>query len=369
VIKHFSALGQSAQHFAAGLLPAAAFALILATPVGAQPLAQASALEPSAPDNLRCSGIAGPRDGFHFEAQWQNVATYAGPPFEVALDHNCNLFVANKQSNQILKYNADGQQVAAWTMAARDAGTDGVAAVAVASDGTLYVADQALSKVHKLSPGGQEVGTWSTCDCPGQSGWMVSPVSVAVDGTGNNVYVLDASADTVTRYSPDGKIQKVFGSQGSDPGQFDVPKAITLDRQGNVYVADWGNHRIQKFSPDGAALGQFGTDGSGAGQIHLPSGVAVDRDGNMYVSDSDNWRMIKFAPDGTAVDQYPACGGPGDCNVLDGTDPGQFFDSNGVAVDGQGNLYVADSGNHRVERRVMIEVANPPAATTNADGE
>jgi hypothetical protein len=54
-----------------------------------------------------------PRDGFHFEAQWQNVATYAGAPFEVALDHNCNLFVANKQSNQILKYNAAGQQTAA----------------------------------------------------------------------------------------------------------------------------------------------------------------------------------------------------------------------------------------------------------------
>jgi tripartite motif-containing protein 71 len=146
-----------------------------------------------------------------------------------------------------------------------------------------------------------------------------------------------------------------------------VPKAITLDRQGNVYVADWGNHRIQKFSPDGAPLAQFGTDGSGAGQIHLPSGVAVDRDGNMYVSDSDNWRMIKFAPDGTPVDQYPACGGPNECSVLDGSDPGQFFDSNGVAVDGQGNLYVADSGNNRVERRVVVEVANPPAATTDAD--
>ena len=84
---------------------AAALVLVLATPVSAQ----TGGLEPTAPDNLPCSGIAGPRDGFHFEAQWQNVATYAGPLFEVALDHNCNLFVANKQSNQILKYNAAGQ--------------------------------------------------------------------------------------------------------------------------------------------------------------------------------------------------------------------------------------------------------------------
>jgi sugar lactone lactonase YvrE len=134
------------------------------------------------------------------------------------------------------------------------------------------------------------------------------------------------------------------------------------------YVADWGNHRIQKFSPDGAVLGQFGTDGSGPGQIHLPSGIGVDRDGNVYVSDSDNWRMIKFAADGMSTDQYPACGSPGDCSVLPGADLGQFFDHTGVVVDGQGNLYVADSGNSRVERRVVIEVANPPAVGTTDDG-
>ena len=217
VIKHLSLIGQSANYVAARLLPAAALTLVLATPAGAQPLAQTSGLEPSAPENLRCPGVAGPRDGFHFEAQWQNVATYAGAPFEVALDHNCDLFVANKGSNQILKYDANGRQVAAWSMAARDSNTDGVAAVAVAPDGTLYVADQGLDTVRKLDSSGQQVSAWTSCDCVGQPGWMVAPVSVAVDGTGNNVYVLDQSADTVSRYSPDGKVQKVFGSSGSGP--------------------------------------------------------------------------------------------------------------------------------------------------------
>jgi DNA-binding beta-propeller fold protein YncE len=359
-MKQFSILGHSAQRFAATLLPAAALTLLLVSPVGAQP----GGLEPAAPENLRCPGRPGPQAGFHFEAQWQNVATYAGRVQEVALDHSCNLFVVDMAGNQVVKYNADGQQVATLKMLAREPFTDDVAGIAVAPDGTIYVADPGLHQVRKLSPTGQELAAWKSCDCVGQPGWMVAPVSIAIDGTGNNVYVLDQSADTVTRYSPDGKIQKVFGSQGTGPGQFDVPKAIALDRAGNVYVADWGNHRIQKFSPDGAALGQFGTEGNGPGQIHLPSGIAVDRDGNMYVSDSDNWRMIKFAADGTPVDQYPPCGAPGECSVLDGTDPGQFFDHNGVTVDGQGNLYVADSGNDRVERRVVIEVANPPAAGT-----
>jgi sugar lactone lactonase YvrE len=366
---HLSNLGRSANRFAAQLLPAATLALILVSPAAAQPLAQAGGLETSAPDNLRCPGRPGPKDGFHFEAQWQNVATYAGRVEQIALDHSCNLFVVDPVANQVIKYNANGQQVAAVNMLARDASTDAVAGVAVAPDGTIYVADPGLHQVRKLSASGQELAAWKSCDCVGQPGWMVAPVSIAIDGTGNNVYVLDQSADTITRYSPDGKIQKVFGSQGTGPGQFDVPKAIALDRVGNVYVADWGNHRIQKFSPDGAVLGNFGTDGNGPGQIHLPSGVTVDRDGNMYVSDSDNWRMIEFAPDGTPVDQIPACPAPGDCGVLDGTDPGQFFDHNGVTVDGQGNLYVADSGNNRVERRVVIEVANPPAAGTDATGD
>src|SRR5579859_3753990 len=95
----FSILGNSAQRFAAGLLPAATLALVLASPAAAQPLAQAGGLESTAPENLRCPGRPGPRDGFHFEAEWQNVATYSGGPYEVALDHSCNLFVANKSSN------------------------------------------------------------------------------------------------------------------------------------------------------------------------------------------------------------------------------------------------------------------------------
>src|ERR1700686_4790212 len=122
---HLSITGQSARHLVARLLPAAALALVFVSPAAAMPLAQAGGLDPSAPENLRCPGKPGPKDGFHFEAQWQNVATYPGPPFEVALDHSCNLFVANKGSNQIFKYNADGQQVAAWTMAARGDGADG----------------------------------------------------------------------------------------------------------------------------------------------------------------------------------------------------------------------------------------------------
>src|ERR1700730_815105 len=186
-----SILGQGTYRFAARLLPALTLALVLLSPAAAEPLGQAGGLEASAPDNLRCPGKPGPKDGFHFEAQWQNVATYAGRVEQIALDHSCNLFVVDQVANQVIKYNPDGQQVATLSMLARDAGTDPVAGVAVAQDGTIYVADPGLHQVHKLSATGQELGAWKSCDCPGQAGWMVMPVSVAIDCTSNNVYGLD----------------------------------------------------------------------------------------------------------------------------------------------------------------------------------
>jgi DNA-binding beta-propeller fold protein YncE len=334
-------------------------------------------LEPTAPENLRCPGRPGPRDGYHFEVQWQSFATFpavdlegTGRPRQVALDHACDLFVADMGGNQIVKFNPDGQQVAAWKMPERPVGDDGVEGVAVAPDGSVYVADRSQSKVYKLDASGKQVATWKSCDCePGTPGWLVSPISVAVDGTGNNVYVLDSAANSVSRYSPDGKVQKIIGGDGDGPGQLSSPRQVGLDRQGNVYVADWGHDRIEKYSPDGNVLGQFGTSGADAGQIHLPTGVAVAADGSLYVSDSDNWRVMQLAPDGTPLEQYPACAGPDDCGVLAGSDIGQFSEHSSLSVDGQGNLYVADTGNDRIQRRIVVEVPNPPRASVLQSSE
>jgi tripartite motif-containing protein 71 len=334
-------------------------------------------LGPSAPENLRCPGVPGPRDGYHFEAQWQSFATFpsvalegTGRPRQLALDHACNSYVADQGGNQIVKFNPDGKQIAAWTMPPRPEGDDGVEGVAVSSDGTLYVADRSQSAVRKLDASGKQVATWKSCDCaPGDPGWLVSPISIAVDGTGNNVYVLDEAAETVTRFTPDGKVLKVFAGKGDGRGQLSVPKQISLDSQGNIYVADWGHDHIVKYSPDGNLLAQFGTSGSGPGQIHLPSGIAVASDGSMFVSDSDNWRVTKLAPDGTPLEQYPGCSAPDDCGVMAGSDIGRFSEHSSLVIDGQGNLYVSDTGNDRIQRRIVVEVPNPPTASAAPSAE
>src|SRR5260370_26518522 len=120
-MKRFSILG-----FGARLLPMAILTLLLVSPVAAQ-----GTLEPSAPENLRCPGRPGPQAGFHFEAEWQNVASYSGRPQELALDHSCNLFVVHMVGNQVVKYNAAGQQVAVIKMLPPEPFTDDLAGLPV----------------------------------------------------------------------------------------------------------------------------------------------------------------------------------------------------------------------------------------------
>jgi DNA-binding beta-propeller fold protein YncE len=125
------------------------------------------------------------------------------------------------------------------------------------------------------------------------------------------------------------------------------------------------NDRIVKFDPqNGSVVGRWGgTRSSDAGQFHGPLGIGVDAGGNMYVSDSGNWRVQKLGLDGTFIDQWRNCldGDPPRQFADAGSDPGQFFNSRGVAVDGQGTVYVADTANKRLQRLMIVDyVLVPP---------
>ena len=158
----------------------------------------------------------------------------------------------------------------------------------------------------------------------------------------DRVYVVDTAATRVQVFDLHGKPLAAFGGFGSEPGQFYGPSGIAVDGSGNVYVADslepprakvhlgrdlpdpvgklgqrtgavqqsravsrwteaatstWrirGNHRVQKFTSDGTFLTQWGSGGSGPGQFDWPRGIAVDGSGNVYVADTCNHRVQKF---------------------------------------------------------------------------
>jgi len=208
--------------------------------------------------------------------------------------------------------------------------------LAVDAAGNIYVADSDSNRIVKLSPGGRIIASWGR---KGSGlGEFLRPSAVALDTRGN-MYVADTFNHRIQKLSPIGRPLASWGSDGSDPGQFSYPTAVALDAQRNIYVADTDNNRIQKLSPTGKVLAVWSDLGS-AGSFRLPGGVAVDRHGNVLVADSQNGRIVELSPSGGLIATTGARG-----RLV-----GQFKNPTGIAVDAKGDIYVADSYNERVER-------------------
>jgi tripartite motif-containing protein 71 len=209
------------------------------------------------------------------------------------------------------------------------------------------------------------------------NGQFSLPMETAVDSTGR-VYVADMGNHRIQKFllanaCPGSSIQivpgvclvKKWGELGSGNGQFNLSRGVVADASGRVYVADVNNNRIQMFKGVGTFIRAWGTPGIGNGQFNHPSDIAVDSLGYVYVTDTFNHRIQKFQ----IANQCPAGTtqvAPRVCFVTkwgtQGTGNGQFRSPNEIAVDRQGNLYVAEWGNERVQK---FQLANPcPAGTT-----
>lgn len=178
---------------------------------------------------------------------------------------------------------------------------------------------------------------------PGQFNY---PKDLALDGAGR-LYVLDTMNHRLQVLALDGSFIRSWGGQGLGPGEFNEPWGIAVDQEhGSVYVADTWNHRIQKFGLEGnflAGWGSFGDSGGKAegseGLFYGPRDVVVDGEGNIYVVDTGNKRIQKFSPEGTFLGQW---GG-------EGTGSGQFREPVGIAIGPDGKIYVADAWNQRIQ--------------------
>jgi tripartite motif-containing protein 71 len=151
-----------------------------------------------------------------------------------------------------------------------------------------------------------------------------------------------------------------WGTTGSGAGQFDFPSSIATDADGNVYVGERDNERIQVFDSSGSFLRmwgwgvdtganafqvctsscQAGIEGSGTGQLDNPFGLNIAPNGNLYVADQGNDRIQIFTPAGTPS------GGWG----VGGTAESQFTNPGAIATDPFGNVYVADTSNNRIQK-------------------
>ena len=287
-------------------------------------------------------------------------------PVGVALDSSGTVYVADQLNNTIRKITAAG---VVTTLAGNPllygssngqgalALFNGPASVAVDAAGNVYVADSLNYTVRKISPAGLvstlagTAGITGAADGAGTAATFGVIVGITVDSAGNNIYVTDGGNNTIRQITAAGVVTTLAGQagvHGSADGTgagatFNGPAGIAVDGSGNLYVADFGNNTIRKIAPGGVVTtlaGQVGVSGFGDGvgtlaTFNSPFGIALDGNGNLFVADAKNGTLRKVST-GNVVTTVAGYGGEND--LVTGP-AGTLWYPYGMAVDASGALY------------------------------
>ena len=327
---------------------------------------------PTAPSNTT-SATLGPTAAPNVTAEQTALFSHL---LGIAVDGAGELYVADSSNHTIRKVSAAGVVTTLAGSAKGNADGAGNVArfespsgVAVDNRGTLYVADSGNHTIRKVTSQGTVTtlaglaGAKGSQDGTGDSARFNYPYGVALDGTGN-IYVTDYSDHTVRKVTPGGIVTTLTGKAGepdssdgaAEAARFWKPQGIAVDNQGAVYVCDGGNNTIRKITSSGVVSTLAGTDapvetitihdylvprnadgqGAAAGFNH-PGGVAVDGAGTVFVADTDNGTIRRITPAGVVT---TLAGSSKSVPGGSGSAAGITFPA-GVAVDKTGNVYVA----------------------------
>lgn len=248
--------------------------------------------------------------------------------------------------------------------------------LALDSQGDLYISDIGTHRILKLDRQGRLAviagtgeGRFGGDGGPALQAQLFAPYDLVFDAEGN-LLIADTFNHRIRRIDRQGIITTVAGT-GQAPAagygnpapkdSLNNPQSIALDREGHILVADTFNQVVRRIDPKGAitifagSVAGFGGDGGAAlqAQMNLPMAVAVAPDGGVYISDAGNSRIRRVTPDGkiqTIVGYGPAQDTYGAGFAGDGgpAEKAKIFSATDLKCDVAGNLYISDSGNHRI---------------------
>lgn len=235
------------------------------------------------------------------------------------------------------------------------------------SNGNIYVADSENNKIRKISPAGVVTtlagsGLIGSIDGTGISASFYTPYGVVVDSSGTT-YVAEYNGSKIRKITSSGVVSTLAGNgtflfAGTDgigtAASFSSPSGIAIDSNGVLYVTDYYRSKIRRVTSTGVVttLAGSGVDGNADGtgssaSFDSPYGIAVDSNGNSYVADSRNNKIRKISQGGI-VTTFAGSGIPGSTDAV-GT-AASFYFPTGIVIDSSGNLYVADYANNKIRK-------------------
>lgn len=321
------------------------------------------------------NGTAGYVDASGLSAQFNN-------PEGVTVDSKGNVYVSDTYNSLIRMITPAGAVSTVAGTPATIGYADGPAASAqfyapqgsaFDSQGNLYVADFGNNVIRKITAAGvvstyagngtagYRNGAATAANLTGTTDTLCmfnNPQAVAVDVAGN-VYVADRGNNVIRKILTTGRVITIAGTRTAgyvdatdELASFNNPSGIAVDAQGNVYVADQGNSAIRKITPADVVT----TIAGGPTQstlLNLPSGLAIDNTGNLYIVD-EGGRVFEYT---SANVLYNLAGNLNTSGFVNGTGIGALFSNpQGIAIDANGNIYVADQYNNCI-RKITIVVS------------
>lgn len=297
---------------------------------------------------------------------WEQLpAGYSHPDVAaVAVDPNGRVYLFCRAEHPVQVYERDGRFVRSWGEGIFSMRAHGIT---IAPDGSVWFIDEGEHTARKFTPDGELLLTLGTRGRPSETGYdgktvasiarggppFNRPTNLAAAANGD-LFVTDGYGNArVHRFSAKGELLLSWGEPGTGPGEFMLPHGIAVHRDGRVFVADRENDRIQIFSPDGEFLSEW-TD------VQRPTQLVFDAQGRAIVAEL-TWRagstsfrngpVAKHLPSRVSIldangvvlarlgDQGPLDPKWG---AADPCLPGNFCAPHGLAIDTNGDLYVAE---------------------------
>lgn len=318
------------------------------------------------------NGASGFTDGPALQARLKS-------PSGIAVDSQGNIYIADSANFRIRKISSDFSTITTIAGTGQSGFVEGPAltarfntteAIALINDNELLVVDSGNRRIRKItnlnsSPTVSTIagdGTNNNFDGPALSASFASPKGIAVAADGS-IYVTGTGSEKLRKISGS-TVTTVTGSVAGyadgdgNTALFSNPIGIFIDSLGMIYLADSGNHAIRKIDlnanftvPPVTTIAGNNTstavDGIfGVGTMKAPRGMVYNTNGDLFIADSSNHRIRKLAKSGTLITYAGLVSGFADGNIS----VARFNTPTDLAIDTSGNLYIADYGNHRIRK-------------------